>query len=150
MDVTTVSQAPWRIYPAAALALFGLALLAKGLSFGLAGSKGLPREWDALLWMRGFRLAVVGLCCVGLGIAWAEQVFWLFVASLGILGEELLETSVIIELLKRSPSARPMGLSESTAGIETDIWRPKPMSRVAESDSSIAREAVPVSLTESW
>jgi hypothetical protein len=116
MDVTTVSQAPWRIYPAAALALFGLALLAKGLSFGLAGSKGLPREWDALLWMRGFRLAVVGLCCVGLGIAWAEQVFWLFVASLGILGEELLETSVIIEVLKRAPPSTKHHQPRSVTG----------------------------------
>jgi hypothetical protein len=34
-------------------------------------------------------------------------VFWLFVASAGILGEELLETSVIIEVLKRAPPARP-------------------------------------------
>jgi hypothetical protein len=107
MDVTLISEAPWRVYPAAALALCGLALLAKGLSFGFAGSKGLPREWDALRWMRGFRLAVVGLCFVGIAVAWAEQVFWLFVASAGILGEELLETSVIIEVLKRVPPARP-------------------------------------------
>jgi hypothetical protein len=49
----------------------------------------------------------VGLCLAGLGIAWAGQVFWLFVVSVGILGEELLETSVIIEVLKRGPSARP-------------------------------------------
>jgi hypothetical protein len=107
MDVTSISEAPWRMYPAAALTLSGLALLARGLWFGFAGTKGLPREWDALRWMRGFRLAIVGLCLVGLGIAWAGQVFWLFVVSVGILGEELLETSVIIEVLKRGPSARP-------------------------------------------
>ena len=107
MDVTVFSDAPWRVYPAVTLALCGLVLLAKGLWFGFTGSKGLPREWDALRWMRGFRAAVVGLCLVGIGIAWAEQVFWLFVASAGILGEELLETSVIIEVLKRAPSARP-------------------------------------------
>jgi hypothetical protein len=107
MDVTVISEAPWRVYPAAALVLCGLALLAKGLWFGFTGSRGLLRERDALGWMRGFRLAVVGLCLVGIGIAWAEQVFWLFVASAGILGEELLETSVIIEVLKRAPPARP-------------------------------------------
>jgi hypothetical protein len=33
----------------------------------------------------------------------------LFVASVGILGEEMLETSVIIEVLKRAPSARAAG-----------------------------------------
>jgi hypothetical protein len=59
--------------------------------------------------MRGFRLAVVGLCLTGIGIAWAGQVFWLFVASVGILGEELLETSVIIEALKRAPPPRHTG-----------------------------------------
>jgi hypothetical protein len=107
MNITDISEAPWRVYPAAALVLCGLALLARGLWFGFTGSKGLPREWDALRWMRGFRLAVVGLCLTGIGIAWAEQVFWLFVASAGILGEELLETSVIIEVLKRAPPARP-------------------------------------------
>jgi hypothetical protein len=106
MDVTIISEAPWRVYPAAALTLCGLVLLAKGLWFGFTGSRGLLRERDALGWMRGFRLAVVGLCLVGIGVAWAEQVFWLFVASAGILGEELLETSVIIEVLKRAPSAR--------------------------------------------
>jgi hypothetical protein len=107
MDVISISEAPWRMYPAAALSLCGLTLLARGLWFGFTGTRGLPREWDALRWMRGFRLAVVGLCLVGLGIAWAGQVFWLFVVSVGILGEELLETSVIIEVLKRAPSARP-------------------------------------------
>jgi hypothetical protein len=105
MDVTVISDTPWRVYPAAALVLCGLALLAKGLWFGFTGSRGLLRERDALGWMRGFRLAVVGLCLLGIGVAWAEQVFWLFVASAGILGEELLETSVIIEVLKRAPSA---------------------------------------------
>lgn len=107
MGVTIISEAPWRVYPAAALAICGLVLLTKGLWFGFTGSRGLLHERDALGWMRGFRLAVVGLCLVGIGVAWAEQVLWLFVASAGILGEELLETSVIIEVLKRAPSARP-------------------------------------------
>ena len=107
MDVTIISDSPWRVYPAAVLTLCGLALLAKELWFGFTGSQGLLRELDALGWMRGFHLAVVSLCFMGIGVAWAEQVFWLFVASAGILGEELLETSVIIEVLKRAPSARP-------------------------------------------
>lgn len=119
MDVTVISDAPWRVYPAAALTLWGIVLLAKGLWFGFAGSRGLLRDRDALGWMRGFRLAVVGLCLGGIGIAWAGQVFWLFVASLGILGEELLETSVIIEVLKRAPSPRavrrPGALSSAPA-----------------------------------
>jgi hypothetical protein len=109
MDITAMSEATWRGYPAVALVLCGVILLAKGLWFGFAGSRGLLREREALGWMRGFRVAVVGLCLVGIGVAWAEQVAWLFVASVGILGEEMLETSVIIEVLKRAPSARAAG-----------------------------------------
>jgi hypothetical protein len=106
MDLTNIVNAEWRAYPAAALALYGLALLANGLWFGFRGSDGLLREREALGWMRGFRLAVVGLCVVGIAVAWVWQVLWLFVAAVGIMGEELLETSVIIEVLKRAPSAR--------------------------------------------
>ncbi len=103
VDLTTIADAPWRAFPAAALALIGLTSLAKGLWFGFVGSAGLLHERDALGWMRGFRLAVVGLCLSGIAIAWVWHIPWLFVAALGILGEELLETSVIIEVLKRNP-----------------------------------------------
>jgi hypothetical protein len=109
MDFIDISEAAWRSYPATVIALGGIVLLAKGLWFGFSGSRGLLRERDALGWMRGFRLAVVGLCLTGIGVAWAGQVLWLFVASVGILGEEMLETSVIIEVLKRAPSARAAG-----------------------------------------
>jgi hypothetical protein len=67
MDITAISEATWRGYPAVALVLCGIILLAKGLWFGFAGSRGLLREREALGWMRGFRVAVVGLCLVGIG-----------------------------------------------------------------------------------
>ena len=103
VDVNTIIDAPWRAYVAAVLAAAGLVLLGKGLWFGFRGSHGLLHERDALGWMRGFRLAVVGLCMVGIAVAWVWQVLWLFAVALGILGEEMLETSVIIEVLKRNP-----------------------------------------------
>ena len=106
MDLISVIDASSRTYPATFLALYGLVLLAKGLWFGFAGSKGLLKERDALGWMRGFRLAVVGGCLFGIAAAWEWHVLWLFVVSVGILGEELLETSVIIEALKRAPAPR--------------------------------------------
>jgi hypothetical protein len=109
MDLTTIIDAPWRGYPAAALALYGLVLLGQGLWFGFRGSGGLLRERDALGWMRGFRLAVVGLCMFGIAVAWVWQLFWLFVVSVGIVGEELLETTVIIEVLKRNPPPAASG-----------------------------------------
>ena len=103
VDVNTIIDAPWRAYPAVALAAAGLVLLSKGLWFGFRGSDGLFHEREALGWMRGFRLAVVGLCIVCIAVAWVWHVLWLFAVALGILGEELLETSVIIEVLKRNP-----------------------------------------------
>lgn len=109
VDVFAIVDASWRAYPGTALALCGLVLLAKGLWLGFTGSKGLLNERDALGWMRGFRLAVVGLCLFGIAVAWIGHLLWLFVVSLGVLGEELLETSVIIEVLKRAPPARARG-----------------------------------------
>ena len=126
MDVTTISEAPWRVYPAVTLVLGGLTLLAKGLWFGFAGTQGVLRDRDALGWMRGFRLAVVGLCLVGIGVAWAGQVFWLFVASMGILGEEMLETSVIIETLKRHP---PRMASRRSGGDTTSCIEVIPVAK---------------------
>jgi hypothetical protein len=103
VDVTNIVGASWRAYPAAALAVTGLVRIGKGLWFGFDGSRGLLRDRDALGWMRGFRLPVVGLCLAGIAVAWVGQVLWLFVAAAAIMGEELLETSVIIETLKRHP-----------------------------------------------
>ena len=111
MHIAIIAEAPWRVVPAAALAGVGLAALARGLWFGSAGSAGLLRERDALGWMRGFRLAVVGLCLGSIAVAWTWQVPWLFVAALGILGEDLLETTVIIEVLKRHPVRTSAGRS---------------------------------------
>lgn len=104
MIVELLVAAQWRLVPAAGLAAIGIVLLARGLWFGFAGSRGLMRERDALGWMRGFRLAVVGLCLVGFAASWVWQALWLFVVAAGILAEELLETSVIIEVLKRHPA----------------------------------------------
>ena len=72
--------------------------------------RGARRVWGVLL-------AVVGLCLTGIGAAWAWQALWLFAFAVGILGEELLETSVIIEVLRRNPAppsargARPVALA---------------------------------------
>ena len=107
---STVVEAPWRAYPAAALALFGLALLGRGLWFGSAGSPGLLRQGrDAFAWIRGFQFAVGGLALVAVAAAWVWRQPWLLVLALGILGEEMLETSRILTALNRNPSRRSSG-----------------------------------------
>ena len=105
---SVVVDAPWRVYPAAALALFGIALLGRGLWFGSAGSPGLLRQGrNAVAWIRSFQIAVVGLAVVGVAAAWVWRQPWLLVVALGILGEELLETSRILTALKQSPRRPP-------------------------------------------
>ncbi len=56
----------------------------------------------------------MGLYLGGIAVAWAWQIPWLFIVSLGILGEELLETSVMIEVLRRAPAPRGHGPRRST------------------------------------
>jgi hypothetical protein len=126
VDVTNIVGASWRAYPAAALAVAGFVLLGKGLWFGFAGSRGLLRDRDALGWMRGFRLAVVGLCLTGIAVAWVWQVLWLFVAAAAIMGEELLETSVIIETMKRNP---PRGTASRAGGEPASYAEVFPVAR---------------------
>ncbi len=105
---SVVVDAPWRAYPAAALALLGIALIGRGLWFGSADSSGLLRQGrDAVTWIRCFQVAVVGLALVGVAAAWVYRQPWLLVVALGIVGEELLETSRILTALKRNPS-RPL------------------------------------------
>jgi hypothetical protein len=103
-------DAPWRGYPAAALALIGLTMTVRGLWTGVGGSPGLLRQGrDAYAWIRAFQVAVAGLMLVVAAAAWAWRQPWLLAVALGILGEEMLETSRILTALKRSPSRRAAG-----------------------------------------
>src|SRR4051794_28594348 len=64
----------WRIYPVAALVLFGAGLVATGIQAG-AGYRGCRRsrpEW-ALAYLYVFRRVVVGLALVGAGVGWYWQ-----------------------------------------------------------------------------
>lgn len=107
-----VVDAPWREYPAAALALLGVVLMGRGLWFGSAGRPGLLRQGrDAYAWIRGFQIAVAGLAVVGIAAAWLWRQPWLLVVALGILGEELFETSRILTALNRNPSRSLTGRS---------------------------------------
>ena len=105
-----IVSAPWRAYPAAALVLIGVALLGRGLWFGSNGSPGLLRRArDPIAWIRGFQIAVAGLALVGIATAWVWRQPWLLIVTLGIIGEELLETSRILTALKRSPAPLVIG-----------------------------------------
>ena len=108
-------DAPWRGYPAAALALVGLALVARGLWFGAVGLPGLLRQGrDAYAWIRCFQYAVGGLNVILLAAAWAWHLPWLAVLALAVLGEELLETSRILTALDNHA---PRGAAPATRAV---------------------------------
>ena len=105
-----VFEAEWRAYPAAALALLGVWLVARGLWFGSKENPGLLRQGrDAYAWIRGFQVGVAGLALIGAAAAWAWRQPWLLVLALGVLGEEMYETSRILTALKRNPRRAPAG-----------------------------------------
>jgi hypothetical protein len=59
--------------------------------------------------IRGFRFAVIGVALAGLGASWNWHITWLFVLSLVFGGEEGLESSVHLFILRRRPPHWPRG-----------------------------------------
>ena len=88
----------WRTYPATALLVLGGVLVVLGLRRMWQPFRG---PIDALAWMTGFRLAVVGLAVVVFGLGWLWQQVWLLAIALGVGGEELFESSTYVAVLKR-------------------------------------------------
>lgn len=83
----------WRWLPSLAMALAGLALAVYGWRIG----RGWARHHDPAVTLRflaGFRLAVIGLALVGVGVAWTWQLGWMLILALAIGGEETLESSI--------------------------------------------------------
>jgi hypothetical protein len=104
---TAMVDASWRVYPAVVLALIGTWLIWRGLWAGAAGRPGLLRQGrDAFAWIRAFQFAVAGLALVAIAAAWLWRQPWLLILALGVLGEEMYETSRILTALS-SPAARP-------------------------------------------
>ena len=92
----------WRAYPSGALTALGIALAVYG-----AGRLSTWRSVSAfdsrkpLVFVSGLRAVLVGAAIVGLGGAWLWQQLWMLLLSLAIGGEELLETSVVLYVLRR-------------------------------------------------
>jgi hypothetical protein len=92
----------WRVYPSAVLMAAGLALFVYGAETLLRALR--ISIWDLdrpIVWVGGFRAAIIGLAVLALGASWLWQQFWLLLLALAIGGEELLETSVILFALRR-------------------------------------------------
>ena len=93
---------PWRAYP-------GGAIMALGFAAAVYGAARLRAWWGVsafdgakvLVFVSGLRAVLVGLAIAGVGGAWIWQQLWILLISLAIGGEELLETSVILFVLRR-------------------------------------------------
>ena len=94
----------WRVYPGSALMALGAAILLSGIRLEVEGIR-LPSgdSMKMITVIRGFRIAVIGVALAGLGAAWTWNIMWMFVLALVFGGEELLESSVHLFILKRRP-----------------------------------------------
>ena len=92
----------WRLYPAAVVMAVGAALLVWGIRLEVQGLRRPTRDPEHILSLvRGLRLSILGFSVLGLGVAWIWQVLWLFVLSLIFVGEEMLEISFVLFVLRR-------------------------------------------------
>lgn len=84
--------------------------MAAGLALFVYGVETIVRAhrvsvWDMkrpIVWVGGLRAAIIALAVVALGAAWLSQQLWVLLIALVIGCEELLETSVILFVLRRS------------------------------------------------
>jgi hypothetical protein len=105
--VEAIIESPWRIYPVAALAAFGVYLLWRGLRGEWRAYK-MPARFDGkgVAMLRGMRLTIIGVCVIALAAAWMFQILWLAVLAAIIVGEETWETSTMIDGLTSGKNLR--------------------------------------------
>jgi len=102
-DVLTLFDVPWARGAAALLILAGIALFWHGLIGERDGERGLVRRRIGMLSrMEGFRRVVFGLVLIGVGGAVIWQAEWLLWMALGFGFVEILESSTLIAVWKRS------------------------------------------------
>jgi hypothetical protein len=93
----------WASAIAVALIALGLMLVWRGLRGGRDGDRALlGQRIDMLHRIEGFRLTVFGLVLIGVGAALNWQAQWLLLLALGIGFVEILESSTLIAVWRRS------------------------------------------------
>jgi hypothetical protein len=94
----------WAQWLIGALAVVGDGLIVYGLRRLVSGLSGPPADNNSLTAMRGFRLAMIGLGVAGVATGLLLDKVWLIILALGIAGEEIFESSLIIWGLRRATS----------------------------------------------
>jgi hypothetical protein len=103
--MTTFSQLDplWTSPIAVAVMALGLMLVWRGLRGGHEGDRALlGQRIDLLHRIEGFRLTVLGLVLIGVGAAVIWQAQWLLLLALGIGFVEILESTTLIAVWRRS------------------------------------------------
>ena len=96
MDIWGIlPETTWASYP---LMLLGLAITARALRRMGRAFRSTADDWG---YLTGFRLMIVGLALFGLGLAWRTGQIVILAITLGIAGEELLETGGMIATLRK-------------------------------------------------
>ena len=105
-----LAELTWRFYPAGALIAAGLAAFAAGTWRTLATFRIPAREpRRAEEFLAGLRVLLVGGAVALVGASWAWQQLWLLILGLVIGGEELLETSFTLYILRRGARRQRAG-----------------------------------------
>ena len=118
--IEAIASLSWKFYPAVVLMSVGGLLMLVGIrrlsvALGLANHN--PDEMQGF--MTGFRIAVLGMTLLGLGVAWNWSVLWLFVLALVFGGEEVMESTTHLYIIRRGKRLEHSA-SSVRRGIESD------------------------------
>jgi hypothetical protein len=105
--------APWRVYPAVALIATGVLCAVWALTRDPVGlARPVTDPLKALALARWLRTTILGLALVAVGAGWLAQHAAVIGVALVVLGEEMLEISVVLAAMRASPwSAAPPAAS---------------------------------------
>lgn len=109
--MATLYHLAWREYPTLALAILGLALLARAVRNARIAARHRRVGTDAhsLALMRAFRGAVIGLALAGVAAGWQWHIPWLLAVAVVVGMGETVESSadvVALEQAERLPRHR--------------------------------------------
>ncbi len=91
----------WPTLPLVTAALIGAGLIALAVIRQVTAHSPWSQTSRLLIWLRGFRMTIIGLALIGTALALLWGQTWLLVLSLSIAGEEIFETSWMISTLER-------------------------------------------------
>jgi hypothetical protein len=104
MELVATLDPIWANVIVSAFAILGFQLVWRGLRGGATGERALLlRRTDMLNRIEGFRLTVFGLVLLGVAAAIVWQAQWLLLLALGIGFVEIVESSTLIAVWKRTP-----------------------------------------------